>query len=64
MGAFKKRTAPAGLERRPDKLHLFINFVPLSAILLAFIFPGEPLTNSLLVGTLLVTSGVYLTNRP
>jgi drug/metabolite transporter (DMT)-like permease len=48
----------------PTKAGLFINFVPLSAILLAFIFLGEPLTISLLIGTLLVTCGVYLTNRP
>ena len=48
----------------PTKAGLFINFVPISAILLAFVFLGEPLTISLLVGTLLVTTGVYLTNRP
>ena len=48
----------------PTKAGLFINFVPLSAILMAFFFLDEPLTFSLLVGALLVTSGVYLTNRP
>ena len=48
----------------PTKAGLFINFVPISAILLAFVFLGEPVTISLLVGTLLVTTGVYLTNRP
>ena len=48
----------------PTKAGLFINFVPISAILLAFLFLSEPLTISLLIGTLLVTTGVYLTNRP
>lgn len=48
----------------PTKAGLFINFVPISAILLAFLILSEPLTISLLIGTLLVTTGVYLTNRP
>ena len=48
----------------PTKAALFINFVPISAILMAFLFLDEPLTFSLLVGALLVTTGVYLTNRP
>jgi drug/metabolite transporter (DMT)-like permease len=48
----------------PTRAGLFINFVPISAILLAFIFIGEPITMSLLIGTILVSSGVYLTNRP
>ncbi len=48
----------------PTKAGLFINFVPISGILLAFLILGEPLTISLLIGTLLVTCGVYLTNRP
>jgi drug/metabolite transporter (DMT)-like permease len=48
----------------PTKAGLFINFVPISAILLAFLILKEPLTMSLLVGTILVTTGVYLTNRP
>ncbi len=48
----------------PTKAGLFINFVPISAILLAFFILAEPLTISLLIGTLLVTTGVYLTNRP
>ena len=41
---------------------LFINLVPISAILMAFLALGEPITISLLVGTVLVLSGVYLTN--
>jgi drug/metabolite transporter (DMT)-like permease len=48
----------------PTRAGLFINFVPISAILLAFIFLGEPITMSLLIGTVLVSTGVYLTNRP
>ena len=48
----------------PTRAGLFINFVPISAILLAFIILREPLTVSLLIGTLLVSTGVYLTNRP
>ncbi len=42
---------------------LFINFVPICAVLLAFLILGEPLTASLLGGAALVTTGVYLTNR-
>ena len=48
----------------PTRAGLFINFVPITAILLAFMFIGEPITMSLLIGTVLVSSGVYLTNRP
>ena len=48
----------------PTRAGLFINFVPISAILLAFIFLGEQITLSLLIGTALVSFGVYLTNRP
>ena len=40
---------------------LFINFVPISAVLLAFLILDEPLTVSLLIGAVLVSSGVYLT---
>jgi drug/metabolite transporter (DMT)-like permease len=42
---------------------LFINFVPISAMILAFLMLREPITWSLAVGALLVLSGVYLTNR-
>lgn len=41
----------------------FINFVPISAILLSVWFLDEPLSLSLLGGVFLVSSGVYLTNR-
>jgi drug/metabolite transporter (DMT)-like permease len=40
---------------------LFINFVPVSAVFLAFLILHEPLTVSLLIGAMLVSSGVYLT---
>jgi drug/metabolite transporter (DMT)-like permease len=42
---------------------LFINFVPISAVVLAALILGEPITWSLAVGAALVLSGVYLTNR-
>jgi drug/metabolite transporter (DMT)-like permease len=47
----------------PTKAGQFINFVPISAILLAYFILGEPVTLSLLVGAVFVISGVYLTNR-
>jgi drug/metabolite transporter (DMT)-like permease len=43
---------------------LFINFVPVSAIVLAYLILDEPLTASLLTGAGLVGTGVYLTCRP
>jgi drug/metabolite transporter (DMT)-like permease len=53
-----------GVERiGPTKAGLFINFVPISAILCAFVILREPITLSLAVGAVLVISGVYLTNR-
>ena len=48
----------------PTRASLFINLVPVSAVILAFLILDEPLTRSLLVGTLLVSTGMYLTNRP
>lgn len=48
----------------PTRAGLFINFVPISAVLLAFLILNEPLTVSLLTGTLLVCIGAYLANRP
>ncbi|OHB75628.1 MAG: hypothetical protein A2Z25_13955 [Planctomycetes bacterium RBG_16_55_9] len=47
----------------PTKAGLFINFVPIFAILSAFLILREPITLSLAVGGVLVLSGVYLTNR-
>jgi drug/metabolite transporter (DMT)-like permease len=41
---------------------LFINFVPLGAIAMGYLVLGEPVTLSLVAGTLLVVGGVYLTS--
>lgn len=41
----------------------FINFVPIAGVSLSVLFLGEPLTWSLLAGLLLVSSGLYLTNK-
>jgi drug/metabolite transporter (DMT)-like permease len=46
----------------PTKAGLFINVVPLSAVMLAFFLLNEPLTLSLLIGAILVSTGIYLTN--
>ena len=50
-------------ELGPARAALFINFVPVSAVFLAYLIIDEPVGLSLLVGTVLVTAGVYLTNR-
>ena len=47
----------------PTKAGLFINFVPIFAVISAFLILKESLTISLLIGTALVCSGVYLTNK-
>lgn len=47
----------------PTRAGLFINFVPISAVVLAFVILGEAITVSLFVGTSLVIGGVYLTNQ-
>jgi len=53
-----------GVERiGPTKAGLFMNFVPISAILCAFFILRESITLSLAAGAVLVISGVYLTNR-
>lgn len=48
----------------PTRAGLFINFVPISAIVMAWAILNEPITWSLLFGLLLVSAGLYLTNRP
>jgi len=45
----------------PMRAGLFINFVPVSAVFLAYLILDEPLTVSLLIGAIFVSSGVYLT---
>ncbi len=47
----------------PSRASLFINFVPISAIVLAFGIMAEPVTPSLAAGAALVATGVYLTHR-
>ncbi len=46
-----------------SKAGVFINFVPVTAILSGWLLLGEPVSSSLLLGGVLVVSGVYLTNR-
>ncbi|MBT3226755.1 MAG: EamA family transporter [Deltaproteobacteria bacterium] len=46
----------------PMKASVFINFVPVSAILLAYLILDESVTWSLVSGAMLVMSGVLLTN--
>ena len=48
----------------PSRASLFINFVPISAICLAHMVLNEPLTPSLLVGAVLVVTGVTLNHLP
>jgi drug/metabolite transporter (DMT)-like permease len=53
-----------GIQRiGPMKSGLFINFVPISGIFLAYLILGEPLTPSLAVGLLFVSGGLYLMNQ-
>ena len=47
----------------PTRAGLFINFVPVSAVVIAYCILGETLSGSLVAGAVLVTLGVYLTNR-
>jgi drug/metabolite transporter (DMT)-like permease len=47
----------------PTRAGLFINFVPISAVILASMLLHEQITWSLGAGAALVLSGVYLTNR-
>lgn len=49
-------------EMGPAAASQFINFVPISAVLLAFLILGEPITASLLVGLVFVSSGVSIVN--
>ncbi|MBU3916879.1 DMT family transporter [bacterium] len=46
----------------PMKASVFINFVPISAIVLAYLILDEPVTLSLATGAIFVTCGVFLTN--
>jgi drug/metabolite transporter (DMT)-like permease len=46
----------------PTKAGLFINFVPISGVILSFLILKEPITLSLLFGVFFVSLGIYLTN--
>ena len=45
------------------KAGLFINFVPISGVILSYFFLGEKIALSLLIGLAFVCFGIYLTNR-
>ncbi|HOX00346.1 MAG TPA: DMT family transporter [Deltaproteobacteria bacterium] len=47
----------------PSRAGVFINFVPISAVIMSFFFLGETIDASLLIGAALVLTGIYLTNR-
>lgn len=47
----------------PTRAGLFINFVPISAVILGSLILHEQVTASLVVGAVMVLCGVYLTNR-
>jgi drug/metabolite transporter (DMT)-like permease len=46
-----------------SKAAVFINFVPISAVILSCLILKEKLDLSLIIGTVMVVSGAYLTNR-
>jgi drug/metabolite transporter (DMT)-like permease len=46
-----------------SRVSAYVFFVPLVSILLGVLFLGEPLSPWLLVGAILVVSGIYLVNR-
>lgn len=48
----------------PSRAGVFINLVPVSAITLAFLLLNETVDFSLVSGVVLVSTGIYLTNRP
>jgi drug/metabolite transporter (DMT)-like permease len=47
----------------PGRAGQFINLVPVSGVMLGVLLLGEPLTRSLLLGAMLVVSGLWLTSR-
>lgn len=53
-----------GIQRiGPSRAGVFINLVPISALVMAFFILDEALDASLILGAALVSAGVYLTNR-
>lgn len=47
----------------PAKTAIFINLVPIWAMILSAIVPGERITPPLVLGAAMVTGGVFLTSR-
>ena len=47
----------------PSRTSMFINLVPVSGVLIAFLVLDEPLETSIILGTILVTVGLFMTNR-
>jgi drug/metabolite transporter (DMT)-like permease len=47
----------------PARAGMFINFVPVSAIILSFFILNEPLTPSLFIGAVCVITGVFITSQ-
>jgi drug/metabolite transporter (DMT)-like permease len=47
----------------PSRAGVFINFVPLSGVILAHLLLQEPITAVIVVGAVFVVTGVYCTNR-
>lgn len=48
----------------PSRAGVFINLVPVTAVLLGYLLLDEPLSHSLIAGGIMVMAGVWLTNRP
>jgi drug/metabolite transporter (DMT)-like permease len=48
----------------PSRAGVFINLVPICAVVMAFLILDETIDASIILGAVLVFAGVYLTNRP
>ncbi len=46
-----------------SRVAAYVFFVPLAGIVIGAVFLNERLTVSLLIGTVLIVSGIYLVNR-
>jgi drug/metabolite transporter (DMT)-like permease len=47
-----------------SRVAVYVFFVPLVSIVIGAIFLGERLTTSLLIGSVLIVTGIYVVNRP
>ena len=47
-----------------SRVAVYVFFVPLVSIVIGAIFLGERLTTSLLIGTVLIVTGIHAVNRP